>query len=541
MTTTNSRRRFLGATAAAAALGAAPLGFASNQKQRKRDLALVNGRIHTLDRHDTVVDSVLIRDGRFARVGGLRHVGDDAEVINLRGRTVIPGIVDNHLHFIRIGNAVGHDERRLETAFSVAAAQAVIRERARRVPEGEFITALAGIVRRQFAEGRFPNLEELDDAAPRHPVVISELGSGQTNSRGRDMLRLLGVTVNDDGFVPSQGAAYTALAAFLTNEGRKRQLLETAKFALEVGLTTAMDMHGSTGGAGFIDRAIGHEFYLEMVREGSLKVRTRTYFPEQNELELLQTILDNRWREFGSDMHKTAGIGEWAPRASNYAESLRRMAERRWIYHQHLISTGEVQAHLDAVAAHRAAYPGLPAPAALHWSIGHIDGITEAQVRQANDLGLGLAPHPWRYLTGNTPGPDFRMILDVATVPVGSGLDGARVAPLNPWTGIYFQTTGRNSAGALVAEAQRITRTEALRMWCGPQQGWFSGEEKVLGGIAAGRYADLVVLKADVFDTSAVPDGELRNMTSVLTVVNGEVVHDAGALGKHKRRDDDDD
>jgi predicted amidohydrolase YtcJ len=527
--TTSSRRRFLGATAAAAALGAAPLGFAS-QGRSKRDLALVNGRIHTLDKHDTVVDSLLIRDGRFARVGGLRHVGDDAEVINLRGRTVIPGIIDNHLHFIRIGNAVGHDERRLETAFTVAAAQAVIRERAKRVPEGEFISALAGIVRRQFAEGRFPNLAELDDAAPRHPVVISELGVGQTNSLGRDALRALGVTVNDDGALPNQNAAYAALAPFLTLEGRKRQLLETAKFALEVGLTTAMDMHGSTGGAGFLDRAAGHDFYLELVREGTLKVRTRVYFPEQSDLELLQTILDNRWREFGADMHRTAGIGEWAPRAANYAESLRRMAERRWIYHQHLISTNEVQAHLDAVAAHRAAHPTLPSPGALHWSMGHIDGISEAQVRQANELGLGLAPHPWRYLTGNTPGPDFRMILDVATVPVGSGLDGARVAPLNPWTGIYFQTTGRNSGGALVAEAQRITRTEALRMWCGAQQGWFSGEEKVLGGIAPGRFADLAVLKGDVFDSHAVPDDKLRNMTSVLTVVGGEVVHDTGVL-----------
>lgn len=526
--TTNSRRRFLGATAAAAALGATPRIFASQTKGR--DLALVNGRIHTLDRHDTVVDSLLIRDGRFATVGGLRQVGDDAQVINLKGRTVIPGIIDNHLHFIRIGNAIGHDERRLETAFSVAAAQAVIRERAKRVPEGEFISALAGIVRRQFAEGRFPNLAELDDAAPRHPVVISELGVGQTNSRGRDALRALGVTVNDDGSLPNQNAAYAALAPFLTTEGRKRQLLETARFALEVGLTTAMDMHGSTGGAGFMDRATGHEFYLELVREGALKVRTRVYFPEQSELELLQAILDNRWREFGSDMHRTAGIGEWAPRAANYAESLRRMAERRWIYHQHLISTNEVQAHLNAVAAHRGAHPNLPAPGALHWSIGHIDGITEAQVRQANELGLGLAPHPWRYLTGNTPGPDFRMILDVATVPVGSGLDGARVAPLNPWTGIYFQTTGRNSGGALVAEAQRITRTEALRMWCGPQQGWFSGEEKVLGGIAPGRFADLAVLQADVFDTGAVPDDKLRNMTSVLTIVGGEVVHDTGVL-----------
>jgi predicted amidohydrolase YtcJ len=542
-TTINSRRRFLGATAAAAALGSTPLGFASQKKKLKRDLALVNGEIHTLDRRDTVVDSVLIRDGRFAKVGGVRHIGDEADVINLRGRTVIPGIVDNHVHFIRIGNAVGHDERRLETAFTIAQAQAVIRARAKTVPEGEFITALAGIVRRQFLpEGRFPNLAELDDAAPRHPVLISELGFGQANTLGRDALRALGVAINDDGTMPNHGPAYTALAAFLTIEGRKRQLQYTEKYAFEVGLTTVMDMHGSTGGAGFMDRTTGHDFYLELVREDALRIRTRVFFPEQTDLTLLSAILDNRWREFGDDRHKTVGIGEWAPRGSStYQESLRRIGARGWLYHQHLISENEIQAHLDAFAAYRAANPTLPSPAELHWNLGHVGNITEVQVLQANDLGVGLCPHPWRYLTGNGGGPNSRMILETATVPVGSGLDGARVAPLNPWAGMYYQTTGRNSAGVEVAAADKISRTDALRWWCGPQQGWFTKEDNLLGGIAPGRFADLVVLKSDVFDTQAVPDDKLRNMTSVLTVVGGEIVHDTGALDERRRHDDDDD
>ena len=540
------RRRFLGAaaatTAAAVLLGPNSIAFAARSgkgKQTKRDLALVNGRIHTLDRYDTIVDSVLIKDGKFAKVGGIRH-GGDADVIDLRGRTVIPGIVDNHVHFIRIGNAVGHDERRLETAFSVAAAQFIIQARTKTVPEGEFITALAGIARRQFAEGRFPNLRELDDAAPRHPVLISETGVGQANSLGRDRLRALGVEVNDDGSMTNHAPAYTVLAAFLTNEGRKRQLLYAADYALEVGLTTVLDMHGSTAGAGFLDRVTGHDFYLELVREGTLNVRTRVFFPEMTDLALLSAILDNRWREFGDAMHKTVGIGEWAPRAESYQEALRRIGQRGWLYHQHLISTAEIQAHLDALAAYRSANPRLPSPAELHWNLGHVGDITEAQVLQANDLGVGIAPHPWRYLTGNTGGPNSRMILDVATVPVGSGLDGARVAPLNPWAGIYFQTTGRNSGGALVAEAERITRTEALRMWCGPQQGWFTKEDDLLGGIGVGRFADLAVLSADVFDSRAVPDEKLRNMKSILTVVNGDVVYNARALQVDRRHDQDD-
>ena len=76
-------------------------------------------------------------------------------------------------------------------------------------------------------------------------------------------------------------------------------------------------MHGSTPGAGFMDRISGHDFYLELVREEALNIRTRVFFPEQNDLTLLSAILDNRWREFGSDRHRTVGVGEWAPRGSS--------------------------------------------------------------------------------------------------------------------------------------------------------------------------------------------------------------------------------
>jgi Amidohydrolase family len=195
MTTIRSRRRFLGATAAAAALGSTPLGFASGEKpKRKRDIALVNGRIHTLDAHDTIVDSLLIREGRFAKVGGVRHVGDDAEVINLRGRTVIPGVIDNHVHFIRIGNAVGHDERRLETAFTIPAAQALIRARAAGVPEGEFITALAGIVSVRIAERRHHAGVALQRRIDLDDVVVpsareDEEENGSEDGRGGKPLR----------------------------------------------------------------------------------------------------------------------------------------------------------------------------------------------------------------------------------------------------------------------------------------------------------------------------------------------------------------
>ncbi|TDC49250.1 hypothetical protein E1212_18810 [Jiangella ureilytica] len=538
-----SRRGFLGAAGAAGATAAglgiatATAGTASAAGAGRAgsgiDLALVNGRIHTLDERDTVVSQVLIRDGRIAQVGSIGGAGQRYEIVNLRGRTVVPGLIDNHVHFIRIGQAAGHDVRALETAFSIEAAQQVIAAKAATVAPGEFLTALAGIAPRQFGpEARFPNRAELDEAAPEHPVVIATTGSGQANTLGRDRLRALGVTVLDDGTVPNQLNAYTALAAFITQETKRRELLSAADYALSLGLTTCMDDHGSAGGPpGTLDRVTGHDHYLDLVRAGTLHVRTRCRFPEQNDPAILQEIVNQRWREFGSDLHQMSGIGEWAPRGAHYQASLRIMAERGFLYHQHLISTQEIQAHLDAIRQFVTERPDLPSPAELHWSLGHISGLTEAQVHEANELGVGLAPHGWQYLTGNSATPNFRMILDLAEVPVGTGLDGARVAPLNPWAGVYFMATGRHSGGQIAGDGSHVvSRTEAMRLYAGPQQGWFSKEEDRLGGIGVGRFADLAVLKADVFDTRAVPDAAVREMSSVLTIVGGRVVHDAGLV-----------
>jgi hypothetical protein len=97
--------------------------------------------------------------------------------------------------------------------------------------------------------------------------------------------------------------------------------------------------------------------------------------------------------------------------------------------------------------------------------MGHIADITPEQIARINKLGVGLGPHPWRYLTANNGGPPFRTILNHATVRVGTGLDGARVAPLNPWTGIYFMVTGRNSGGSLVNDGEQISRLDAVRLY----------------------------------------------------------------------------
>ena len=138
-----------------------------------RDLRLVNGKIHTLDASNSIVSSVTIQNGKIASVGndGDPSGGPCMQVVNLGGRTAVPGLVDNHNHFLLLGLRPGHDTR-LETASSMADVQAAIRARVKTVRPGDWITAMGGWTPAQFTENRLPTLDELNAAAPSNPVLF---------------------------------------------------------------------------------------------------------------------------------------------------------------------------------------------------------------------------------------------------------------------------------------------------------------------------------------------------------------------------------
>ncbi|MQA93706.1 MAG: amidohydrolase family protein [Streptosporangiales bacterium] len=147
--------------------------------------------------------------------------------------------------------------------------------------------------------------------------------------------------------------------------------------------------------------------------------------------------------------------------------------------------------------------------------------------RKLKALGGGLSLTGWRYLAGTAEnnGPPFRTILD-SGIHAGMSSDGMQIAPMNPWLHMYYATTGRNATGDLINDGQQITRDEVLRLYTA-DNGWFTREEDVTGTIEPGRYGDLAVPSDDY---RTVPDEGLKRIRSVLTVVGGRVVHDAGSL-----------
>ena len=190
-------------------------------------LLLVNGKIITLDDQGSIADSVLIHRGRIVAVGDESGaLASSAQVIDLDGRTVIPGLFDSHMHFIRATLRPGHDMRTIESAISIADLLDAIRVRAATVPKGEWITAIGGWDPIQFVgENRFPTTDELNSASPDHPFMIFLRANGpaMTNSLGSEMLSAAGgIEVGQDGSIAQGGqsiAAFEYLKRLQTDGG----------------------------------------------------------------------------------------------------------------------------------------------------------------------------------------------------------------------------------------------------------------------------------------------------------------------------------
>ena len=518
-----------------------------------RDVRLVNGKIHTLDANNSIVSSVTIQNGKIASVGndGDPSGGPCMQVINLGGRTAIPGLVDNHNHFLLLGLRPGHDTR-LETAASMADVQAAIRARVKTVKSGDWITAMGGWTPAQFAENRLPTLAELDAAAPSNPVLVfnSFTGPAATNTLGKNFFISKGVavgTTGDPGSIAANAAslaALNALRAIQTFADKKQGTLDAMAYSASVGVTTNVDMGGfvipgskySEASDQFDTLASWDPFtaydpLLSLYDEGNVSVRVRIFFLSMDNTAAVplttQRVL-NAFSNFGDDMVRSSGIGEFAtswplfgnPFPTNYTAALTIVAQRGWAFQQHSLSLAEDQFSAGTFETVNNSTP----IADLRWSVAHVPAIDATTVNRLKKIGAGVAVHPFRYLSGGTGGgPPLRMIID-SGIRVGAGSDSAQISTLNPWNMIYYMVTGKNVAGLLVNGGQQITREEAIRLYT-VNNGWFLKEEANLGSIEVGKFGDVVVLSDDYFNTMQVPDEKIRKLHPVLTVVNGKVVY----------------
>ncbi len=520
-----------------------------------RDVLVTNGKIHTLNTTNTVVDSVRIVGDRFAEVGTNRlGTSRCTRMIDLEGRTVVPGLIDNHNHIVLLGLRPGHDTR-LESAASIDDVLNTLRTKAATLPNGEWLTSIGGFDINQFVPPpgapRFPTLAELDSATPNHPVFLqlSFAGPSVTNTLGKQFFEQAGIEVGADGAIaggfqtpnPTTRALHE-LRQRQTLADQKRGTQDAMRYAASLGLTTHLDEGGfpATGtaadGAAHMDRYRGYDALLALYAEGALTNRIRLNFLHM-ETDVatpeLAARLANVFPRFGDDLLKIVGIGEFTAGASPiigeatevWRAGTRRVAEAGWRNENHSLTPADFKVIIDEWERLNAALPA-PGIRQQRWVVAHAPFITQEYVDKLKALGGGVSVlGGWRYISGTAQqnGPPFKLLAD-SGIPIGMSSDGMQISPMNPWIGLYYVVTGKNARGEVINAGQTLERDAALRLYTAAN-GWFLKEESLLGTIEPGKYADLAVLSADYFDASAVPDEAIKSVRSVLTLVGGQIVH----------------
>lgn len=573
-----SRRRFIEAASVTALAGMAPARLLAAEKP---DLVLTDARIITQDPTRPRAEAVAVRNGLIQAVGSSREIaalaGSDTRVISAGGRTVIPGLNDSHLHPTRAGRFFAM-ELRWDGVPSLALGLERIREQAARTPDGQWVRVIGGWSPFQFEERRMPTPAELTAAAPDVPVYVLFLYSqGFLNKAAVKALGISPATKTPPGtayeFTPDGGAIiharpnpdllYGTIGA-LPPMTAEQQAVSTQHFYRDLnrfGLTSVIDAGG--GGHRFPEDYKGSD---ALAASGELPVRISMYlFPQQKGRELQEF---QRWTEgyeaslnrAESLLHgyKVQGGGEflaWA--AGDYENFLaarpeitsrsgwhaqlmgvtRHLLRNRWPLRIHatydestnLILDVFEEAHALEVAA---GYNGF---AGIRWAFDHGETLKPATMQRIKALGGGMAMQARMAYAGEyflerygeemtRNAPPLRDVV-AAGLPLGLGSDSTRVASYNPWTTLYWATTGKSVGGTVLhGEHQRLTREQALFHHT-VGSAWFSQEEILKGRIKPGQFADLAVLNAHYLDVS---DQDLKHIESELTITGGRPVYGTG-------------
>ncbi len=525
------------------------------------DMVLFNGRIVTVNESFDVVEALAISGDRIVAAGTRTDVegavAADAARIDLEGRTVIPGLIDNHVHAVR-GSRQWHRDARLDGITRRTDALDHIAARAGDLGADEWVIVSGGFTPNQFLDDSAPfTRAELDSAAPDNPVLVQVLfGLGYANSRAFEEIEIFEDTdiewltiANDIDLDAQSRPTGTVRAAALARmqakvaepdaaEARAR-IEQLAADYNRVGLTSVLDASGSEMPIEY------YRAFRDLDGEGRLNLRLfHLYTPvsyQPGDTATFAAELDSLPRFEDSEHLQRVGLGErlyspvhdsmQLPAASApehlqaFSDLARQAAEGGWHLHQHATHIGSIRQHLDVFEAIDAKTP----LAGLRWTFAHADGIDREAMDRARALGMMVATHSRRVISGSRFAHPLPLLafgnppladLQASGIRWGLGTDTNVVNQYNPFVTLWWAVTGRALNGDKLTD-QTVTREQALVAHT-RSNAWFVFREDDLGSLEPGKFADLVVLDRDYL---TIPEDEIRRIGALATMVGGRWVH----------------
>jgi predicted amidohydrolase YtcJ len=554
----------------------------SVKAQTKAELIVYNSEVHTLDENNTVAEAIAVNAGKIVKVGTnsdiLKLKSERTTIIDAKGKVTVPGLFDSHMHIIR-GGRFFNSELRWDGVRSLDKALSMLKEQAQRTPEGQWVRVVGGWNAYQFEEKRLPTLQEINDATGNVPTFILHLyGHAYLNRAGLDILKIDSNSPNPSGGLiekdenghptgllvaePNAFILYSTLAK-LPELSSEEKINSTKLFMGEMnrlGVTAIMD-----AGGGFQNYPEDYGVIASLCENNELTVRLPFYLFAQkagNELadyakwislvEIGDGCDSPSEEASGSDMfpkmeYHVQGGGENLVMSAGDFENfdkprpelspamegqlkdvLSLLIKNRWPFRIHATYDESITRFLNVIEEIDGKTPvnGLP------WFFDHAETVSVENLQRIKALGGGIAIQHRMAYQGEAFVKRYGKAAAASTVPlskmmemgikVGMGTDGTRVASYNPWVGLYWLTTGKTLGGLkYMADENILDRTAALKLFT-------QGSAKLInlerdrGMLKENYLADFIILSDDYF---SVPEANILNMESKLTVVNGKVVY----------------
>ena len=510
----------------------------------RRDLAVVNGRVVTLEDDQPAAEAVLVRQGRIALVGTTDQVtreAGSAPRFDAAGRTVVPGFVDPHVHFEMACNALSYQVACHTPPFtSLREIKDALRSKAATTPAGEWIIGrggygMAGLVE----EGHLPERTELDAVTEDHPLILyAGLHVAMINTRG---LRELGLW-DDDSNVPRGAILHRDDSGLPTGIATEVWPMPPAYSVDQVEASLrahARDLYVSKGMTSISTLPLaGTDLVADQAVQasGDLPIRLRAYYHVPHLLTLEDFLGMGLAQGFGTDMFRVGGVKIFVDGAGSNGLG-RRFADFKWT--QEELNAFVLQAHSHGVQLmmHASTDPGhqmveaaveatlAREPASMRPRVEHGGDVEDIErVRRLARLGIipVITPQQERAATprtGSRTTPRYRTLVEAGVMPAACS-DTTGTIPVFSPLGAIASLVASPEEGGGTPPGEELTFDDALRMhtiWAA-RSGF---EDHDRGSVAVGKFGDLAVLSAD---HEGMTGGELYDLRVDATILGGDVV-----------------